>query len=74
MSSVLEQTVTLHRPARGNGAIAPGAWTVEAVRALFDLPFAELLHRAQTVHRGNFDPTLVEFATLWSVMADEVSS
>ena len=67
MSSVLEQTVTLHRPARGNGAIAPGAWTVEAVRALFDLPFAELLHRAQTVHRENFDPTLVEFATLLSV-------
>ena len=67
MSSVIEQPVTLHR-ARRDAAPAPaGGWTVEAVAALFELPFPELLHRAQTVHRENFDPTLIEFATLLSI-------
>jgi len=42
-------------------------WAVAAVAALFELPFAELLHRAQTVHRQHFDPTEVELATLLSV-------
>lgn len=42
-------------------------WAVEEVAALFDLPFAELLFLAQTVHREHFDPTEVELATLLSV-------
>ncbi|MBV1732943.1 MAG: biotin synthase BioB [Hydrogenophaga sp.] len=42
-------------------------WSVADVAALFDLPFAELLFRAQTVHREHFDPTEVELATLLSV-------
>ncbi|MDP3166702.1 MAG: biotin synthase BioB, partial [Hydrogenophaga sp.] len=42
-------------------------WSVDAVQALFDLPFSELMHRAQTVHREHFDPTEVELATLLSV-------
>ncbi|MBK5205312.1 MAG: biotin synthase BioB [Polaromonas sp.] len=42
-------------------------WSVDAIEALFNLPFPELMHRAQTVHRDNFDPTKVEFATLLSV-------
>ncbi|HSV34719.1 MAG TPA: biotin synthase BioB [Ramlibacter sp.] len=68
MSSVLEQTITLHRSSRREApATAAPRWTVEAVQALFELPFPELLHRAQTVHRENFDPTMIEFATLLSV-------
>jgi len=68
MSTVLEQTVTLHRP-RAAHAATPKAerWSVEAIEALFKLPFPELLFRAQTVHREHFDPTQVEFATLLSV-------
>ena len=42
-------------------------WSVDAVADLFDLPFAELLFRAQTVHREHFDPAEVELATLLSV-------
>ncbi|MEJ6020722.1 biotin synthase BioB [Ramlibacter sp. PS4R-6] len=42
-------------------------WTIAQVEALYALPFAELLHRAQAVHRENFDPSLVELATLLSV-------
>ncbi|MCU0761841.1 MAG: biotin synthase BioB, partial [Hydrogenophaga sp.] len=49
---------------------APGTterWSVADVAALFDLPFADLLYQAQTVHREHFDPTEVELATLLSV-------
>ena len=37
------------------------------MQALFELPFPELMHRAQLVHREHFDPMQVEFATLLSV-------
>jgi biotin synthase len=68
MSTVTEQTITLHRP-KAAASASPKAerWSVDAIEALFKLPFPELLYRAQTVHRENFDPTKVEFATLLSV-------
>ncbi len=37
------------------------------MRALFDLPFPELMFRAQCVHRQNFDPTEVQISTLLSI-------
>ena len=46
---------------------APAAWPVDAVAALFDLPFNDLLYRAQQVHRENFNPQEVELATLLSI-------
>src|SRR5271154_1445458 len=42
-------------------------WTREEVRALFDLPFPELMFRAQSAHRQNFDPTEVQISTLLSI-------
>ena len=42
-------------------------WTREQVRALFALPFPELMFRAATVHRENFDPTEVQISTLLSI-------
>ena len=51
----------------GSASIAPARWPVDAVEALFDLPFPRLLNRAQTVHREHFDPCEVEFATLLSI-------
>lgn len=42
-------------------------WQVEDVTALFDLPFSDLLYRAQQVHRANFNANEVEMATLLSV-------
>ncbi len=66
MPEFVEHPVTLQRPPRG-APQAPQPWTVQQVHALFELPFAELLHRAQDVHRAHFDPTLVELATLLSV-------
>lgn len=42
-------------------------WRVAEVEALFELPFNELLFRAQTVHRQHFDPTEVQLSTLISI-------
>jgi biotin synthase len=67
MPMLTESTVTVHRATRAAPRASNSPWTVEAVAALFELPFPELLHRAQTVHRANFDPTLIEFATLLSI-------
>ena len=57
--------------------VAPGAcpglgsvrhdWTRAEIRALFALPFPELIFQAQTVHRINFDPTQVQISTLLSI-------
>ena len=35
-------------------------WRVADVEALFALPFMDLLHQAQQVHRENFDPNEVQ--------------
>ncbi len=42
-------------------------WSRDDVAALLALPFPELMFRAQTVHRQNFDPTQVQISTLLSI-------
>ena len=42
-------------------------WTREQVRALLDLPFPELMFRAQVTHRAWHDPNAVQIATLLSI-------
>jgi biotin synthase len=42
-------------------------WSRDEVRSLFELPFNELLYRAQTVHRRYFDPGAVQISTLLSI-------
>ena len=42
-------------------------WTLEETRALFALPFSDLLFHAQRVHRSNFDPNRVQVSTLLSI-------
>ncbi|HBS42670.1 MAG TPA: biotin synthase BioB [Oceanospirillales bacterium] len=42
-------------------------WTVEEANALLNLPFNDLLFRAQTVHRQHFDPNQVQVSTLLSI-------
>lgn len=41
--------------------------TPGAIEAIFDLPFNELLYRAQGVHRRHFDPNEVQLSTLLSI-------
>ncbi len=57
-----------------NAALATSAddapvecWSIEQIAALFDLPFNDLLHRAQIVHRQHFDPNTVQLSTLLSI-------
>ncbi|HBF97715.1 MAG TPA: biotin synthase, partial [Alphaproteobacteria bacterium] len=42
-------------------------WTREDIAALFDLPFNDLIFRAQTAHRRYFDPNEVQMSTLLSI-------
>ena len=42
-------------------------WSRDEVRAIFALPFNELLFQSQTVHRRHFDPNAVQVSTLLSI-------
>src|ERR1700677_3665178 len=42
-------------------------WTREEIAALFALPFPELMFRAMTAHRRNFDARQVQISTLISI-------
>jgi biotin synthase len=42
-------------------------WTRDEIDALFDLPFTELLFRAQSVHRAHHAPDQVQLCTLLSI-------
>ena len=61
------QTMHWHAPAKPVAAAQAQRWPVEAVQSLLDLPFLDLLHRAQSVHRENWPAGEIELATLLSV-------
>ncbi|MEO8342721.1 MAG: biotin synthase, partial [Gallionella sp.] len=63
------QTIEFIRPVKkpGQRSATPQRWSVNEVEALFKLPFADLLFRAQQVHRENFDPNAVQLSTLLSI-------
>ncbi|MBU2874847.1 biotin synthase BioB [Marinobacter salexigens] len=42
-------------------------WTLQEARALFEMPFNDLMFRAQSVHRQYFDPNEVQVSTLLSI-------
>ena len=42
-------------------------WTEEEARALYELPFSDLVYAAQSVHRRYFDPNVVQKSTLLSI-------
>jgi len=56
-------------PKRGDQEIQPPRhdWKRAEAQALYDLPFADLVFRAQSVHRSHFDPNHVETASLLSI-------
>ena len=64
---IQESAVALGPSVSAFRSTAAARWTVAQIEALFALPFPDLLHRAQTVHRGHFDPCEVELATLLSI-------
>ena len=42
-------------------------WTREEVAHLFDMPLMDLVFRAQSVHRQQFDPNQVQLSTLLNI-------
>ena len=42
-------------------------WTLAEVEALFALPFNDLLFKAHTIHRDNFDPNYVQVSSLLNI-------
>ena len=43
------------------------AWSAEEVLKLYDLPFMDLIHRAQQTHRAHFDPNAIQLSSLLSI-------
>ena len=62
---MLENTIEFVRPAKANTAAE--RWTVADIAALFELPFSDLMFRAQSVHRAHFNPNEVQVSTLLSI-------
>ncbi|WP_210330599.1 biotin synthase BioB [Aliikangiella sp. G2MR2-5] len=42
-------------------------WLLTEVKALYEMPFNDLIFRAQSVHRQNFEPNQVQTSTLMSI-------
>ena len=61
-----EATVVVHSP-RSRPADLCSRWSVDQVEALLQMPFNDLLFRAQQVHREHFDPNAVQRSTLLSI-------
>lgn len=55
-----------HSNIKPSGAALP-RWDREAAQAICNLPFNDLLFRAQTIHRQNFDPNRVQLSRLLSI-------
>jgi biotin synthase len=69
MSAIDSVSESIH--VRGLSATPLGTvrhdWTREELRALFALPFPDLIYEAQRVHRLHFDPAEVQISTLLSI-------
>jgi len=67
----MDRHIALSASEQGRAAVEPDAvrqdWTRAEVRALFCLPFPDLIYRAQRVHRAHFDPLQVQISTLLSI-------
>src|SRR5579863_8099769 len=51
----------------GGGDVIRNDWSRQQAQALYDLPFADLVFQAQSIHRRHFDPNHVETASLLSI-------
>ncbi|MEA2911294.1 MAG: biotin synthase [Bradyrhizobium sp.] len=54
-------------PTAISGAEAKPRWNAAVVKEIYNLPFNDLLFRAHTVHRANFDPNTVQLSRLLSI-------
>ena len=61
-----EQPVHFVKPSK-TPAVQDHAWSLAQVEELFNLPFNDLLFKAQQVHREHFNPNEVQLSTLLSI-------
>ena len=67
MPQTVALSVPITVPASWQKTGKPSLWSLTEVEALFDLPFSDLMHRAQTLHREHHDPNKVQLSTLLSI-------
>ncbi len=67
MSLQEPKAVQLHRPTAAIKLPEAATWPLEDVMALYELPFNELMFRAQEAHRAHWPDGDVELATLLSI-------
>lgn len=48
-------------------------WQLDEVQALYALPFNDLIFKAQTIHRENFDPNEIQVSSLLSIKTGSCS-
>jgi len=67
MTTLQVQPIKIHKPVASTPVLGPQPWPVAEVEALFELPFLELMFRAQTGHRAHFPEGDVQLSTLLSI-------
>src|SRR5213593_4241135 len=58
---------TLRPAARTSEHRPPARWSVDDIETLYQMPFMDLLLRAQHVHREHFDANEIQLSTLLSI-------
>lgn len=61
-----KEVVFLHKKIFRNPSVIQ-KWSKESIGELFNLSFNDLLFKAHTIHRENFDPNSVQLSTLLSI-------
>ncbi len=67
MTVTSAQSIPVAVPASWLKTGKPAAWSLDEIETLFDLPFSDLIFRAQMLHREYHDPNRVQLSTLLSI-------
>ena len=65
-TTITPQAVHFVKPFKAS-AISVEAWSRQSIEDLFNLPFNDLLYKAQQIHREHFNPNEVQLSTLLSI-------
>lgn len=68
MSTILSGDKPVHFSRSKHGLVVRDvSWSLDQIKQLFNLPFNDLLYKAQQVHRENFNPNEIQLSTLLSI-------
>ena len=65
-TAVTQQAVHFVKPFKPS-ATSVETWSRQSIEDLFNLPFNDLLYKAQQIHREHFNPNEVQLSTLLSI-------